>query len=134
MIIPATRYRDCEAALKFLKEVFGLSEHAVYRGEDTRIVHAQMVHGGGMMMFGPAQRGDFDAFMIDPAETGGRETTTIYVVTREIEALYARVRESGARILLPLKAEDHGGKSFSAADSEGHVWTFGDYDPMEPDG
>ncbi len=132
MIIPATRYRDCEAALAFLTDVFGLTEHAVYRDEAGRIVHVQLMLGQGMVMFGPAHVGDFDRFLTDPSQTGGRETTTIYLVDADVEARYERARGKGAKILLPLKDEDYGGKSFTAADPEGHIWSFGSYDPLAP--
>ncbi len=132
MIIPAMRYRDPEAALRFLKEVFGLREHAVHRDDAGGIVHAQLMHAGGMVMFGPGRAGDFDRLLIDPSETGGRATITVYVVEHDIKACYERARQRGARILIPLKDEDHGGKSFTAADPEGHIWTFGSYDPLAP--
>ena len=132
MIVPAMRYRDPEAALRFLTEVFGLTEHAVYRDDAGAIVHAQLMHAGGMVMFGPTQGGDFDRHLIDPAETGGRATVTIYLVEHDIEARYDQVRQGGAAILFPLKDEDYGGKSFTATDPEGHIWTFGSYDPLAP--
>lgn len=133
MLIPATRYRDCEVALDFMKTVLGLREHAVFRDDDGRIVHGQMDLGGGLMMFGPPQDSAFDGFMVDPSETGGRETTTIYAVVSDIEAAYERASDTcgakGGRILLPLEEQGYGGRSFSLADPEGHVWTLGDYDP-----
>ena len=134
MLIPATRYNDCEAALAFLGDVFRLAEHRVFRDDAGRIVHAQMRLGDGLMMFGPPQDGAFDAWMTDPAQTGGRETTTIYAVVADIGAIWTHVRDrcdlAGGRILVPLEAQDHGGRSFTIADPEGHIWTLGDYDPM----
>ncbi|MWD26110.1 glyoxalase [Aquicoccus sp. SCR17] len=130
MIVPATRYRDPEAALAFLKAAFGLTEHAVYRDEAGVIVHAQLRAGQGMVMFGPSQGGAFDELMVAPDEVGGRETTTIYVVVPDVRAVLARAEAAEARILVPLEPQGHGGESFTAADPEGHVWTFGDYDPF----
>lgn len=130
MLIAATRYRDCEAALTFLRDVLGLEEHAVYRGDHGEILHAQMRLGAGLMMFGPPQGGAFDRLMIAPDETGGRETTTIYAVVADPRAIHDRAVAAGARIVMPLAPQDHGGMSFSLADPEGHVWTFGDYDPL----
>ncbi len=133
MLIPATRYRDCDAALAFITDVMGLEEHAVYRSEDGEIQHAQIRLGSGIMMFGPGSaEGEFDRYMADPAEIGGRETTTIYAVVdslADLEARYARCVEAGATILMPLKEQVYGGSNFTLADSEGHIWSFGDYDP-----
>ena len=133
MLIPATRYRDCDAALRFITDVLGLEEHAVYRSEDGKIQHAQIKLGTGMMMFGPGSaEGEFEQYMADPAEIGGRETTTIYGVVDSLAALqekYARVVKAGAKVLMPLAEQPYGGSNFTIADPEGHIWSFGDYDP-----
>lgn len=130
MLIPATRYRDPEAALRFLRDVLGLEEHAVYRSDNGTIQHAQMRAGAGIMMFGPPNDGPFERFMADPNDIGGRETTTIYAVVPDVAARHARAVAAGADILLPLKEQDYGGQAFTVADPEGHIWTFGDYDPV----
>lgn len=129
MLIPATRYRDCDAALAFLTTVLGLSEHAVYRDGDGRIVHAQLRLGQGMVMFGPAHGGDFDRLMADPSVAGG-VTTTIYAVIGDVAGHHARAVAAGAEIVMPLEDQDYGGSSYSVRDPEGHIWSFGDYDPM----
>jgi uncharacterized glyoxalase superfamily protein PhnB len=129
MLIPATRYRDPEAALSFLRDVLGLEESAVFRGDDGRIAHAQMRCGAGLMMFGPDQRTGFDRYMVAPLDVGGRETTTIYAVVDDVPARHERAVAGGARVVMPLEPQPHGGQSFSVADPEGHIWTFGDYDP-----
>ena len=139
MIIPATRYRDCEEALDFLTEVLGLHPHAVFRDDDGKIVHVQMSLGAGMMMFGPdpdpdqAEGDAFGKLLVHPADIDGRETTTIYVVVDDVEARHERVAGK-ADVIMPLAEQDYGGKSFSVADPEGHIWTFGDYDPTKSGG
>ncbi len=132
MLIPATRYLDPEAALIFLRDVLGLEEHAVYRSDDGKILHAQMRIGAGMMMFGPPNDGPFERYMADPTEIGGRETTTIYAVVQDVAERHERVVAAGATILLPLEEQFYGGQAFTLADPEGHIWTFGDYDPTTP--
>jgi uncharacterized glyoxalase superfamily protein PhnB len=129
MLIPATRYRDPDAALAFLRDVLGLEESAVFRGEDGRIAHAQMRCGTGLVMFGPERASAFDGYMVAPMDVGGRETTTIYAVVDDVPARHDRAVARGARVVMPLEPQPHGGQSFSVADPEGHIWTFGDYDP-----
>ncbi|MDU9003768.1 VOC family protein [Sedimentitalea todarodis] len=129
MLIPATRYRDCEAALAFVTNVLGLVEHAVYRDDAGSIVHAQIRLGRGLMMFGPPNDGSFDDVMTDPALAGG-VTTSIYVVVDDLAVRYAQVVAAGAEIVMPLEDQSYGGASFSLRDPEGHIWTLGDYDPM----
>jgi uncharacterized glyoxalase superfamily protein PhnB len=80
MLIPATRYRDCDAALAFITDILGLEEYVVYRTEDGEIQHAQVKLGAGIMMFGPgSDASEFDRYMADPQKIGGCKTTTIYV-------------------------------------------------------
>lgn len=134
MLIPATRYTDPEAALAFIRDVLGLVEHAVYRDEAGAIVHAQMKLGVGLMMFGPNDDRPFSRLMVPPGEVGHRETTTIYAVVDDVEAVHKRCEAAGATILMPLEAQDHGGSSFTVADPGSHIWTFGDYDPMADNG
>lgn len=133
MLIPATRYEDCEAALAFLTGVLELTERAVHRDERGRITHAELVLGQGMVMFGPVGGGSFDALMVSPRKAGG-ETTTIYAIVADVAGLHERVRQKGAEIIEPLRAQDYGGQGFSVRDPEGHVWSFGDYDPWRATG
>lgn len=130
MLIPATRYRDPEAALDFLTRVPGLATHAVYRDAAGAITHAELALGTGLMMLGPERAGDFDGLMVSPAETGGRETTVIHAVVGDIAMRHARAVAAGADIVLPLAEQPQGGSSFTLRDAEGHVWTLGDDDPM----
>jgi len=137
MLIPANRYHDCDAALSFITGVLGLEEHAVYRAEGGEIQHAQVKLGSGIMMFGPGSTAsEFDRYLADPQEIGGRATTTIYAVIgsqEELETLYSRVTEAGANILMPLAKQPYGGSNFTVADPEGHIWSFGNYDPRRAD-
>ncbi len=128
MLIPVTKYKDCEAALRFMTEVLGLAAHAVYRDNKGEIVHAQMQIGRGLMMFGPAGNGGFDDFLVSPGQAGG-VTTTIYAMVADVAAAHDRAVEAGAEVVMPLAAQGYGGSSFSLRDPEGHIWSFGDYDP-----
>ena len=72
----------------------------------------------------------FGTVMVAPAAIGRRETTTVYAVVPDVAARPARARAAGAEIFLPLEAQPYGGSSFSVRDPEGHLFTFGDYDPF----
>lgn len=141
MIIPATRYRDPEAALGFLTGTLGFHLHAAFRDEDGALIHAQLTAtaegpASGMVMIGPegsaAEPNEFDPYMIHPSQTGGRETVSIYAVVADVAARYARTVAAGIEVLIPLRSEPYGGLSFSIRDPEGHIWTLGSYDPTLP--
>jgi uncharacterized glyoxalase superfamily protein PhnB len=120
---PALRYKDAEAALRFLTEAFGFEETLVVRGEegDSRSIHHAELKWplGGGVMFGSGAEGDHDIFPEGPV--------SIYVVTDEPDALLERVTKAGAEIALPMKDEDYGSRGFTVRDPEGNLWTFGTY-------
>jgi uncharacterized glyoxalase superfamily protein PhnB len=117
-----------------LVRVFGFTRQAVYEGPHNTVAHAQLTHGGGMLMLGSASNtGIFAKLSIDLKETGRRETVglSLIVSDEECEALYERVRREGAEIVQPLSSPDYGGKSFGCRDLEGHVWWVGSYNPWD---
>ncbi|MEM9657297.1 MAG: VOC family protein [Planctomycetota bacterium] len=131
-IIPTMRYRDAPAAMEFLCRVLGLEVHLVAPGPDGMIAHAQLRSQGGMIMLGSVVDSEFGKLMKQPDEIGGAETQSAYVVVTDADVVYARAKESGWRILLEIKDEEYGGRGFTCADPEGHVWNVGTYDPWAP--
>ncbi|MEA2166977.1 MAG: hypothetical protein QOF76_277 [Solirubrobacteraceae bacterium] len=115
-IFPALRYRDCDAAITFLRDAFGFTEKAAYRGDDGAVHHAEMqFEGGGMIMFGTG----------DP----GSGSATIYAVVADPDAHHARAVAAGAKVTRELSDMDYGSREYGVEDSEGHSWSFGTYDP-----
>ena len=130
-VIPVLRYRDASAAIEWLCEAFGFEKNLVVPNEDATIAHAQLSFGNGMIMLGsvPKNETDFGRLMKQPDEIGGAETQSAYVVVEDADAAYARAKAAGARIVIEIKDEDYGGRGFSCYDLEGHLWSFGTYDP-----
>ena len=126
-IIPALRYRNAKAAIDFLCKAFGFETRMVVPREDDRIAHAELVLDNGMIMLGDAAT-EYGSFVVPPG-TGQPVTQGIYVVVADVDAHYARAKAAGAEILLDIKTQDYGGRDYTCRDLEGHVWTFGSYDP-----
>jgi uncharacterized glyoxalase superfamily protein PhnB len=119
-IYPVLRYADPTAAIRFLVDAFGFSEHAVHKGPDGEIAHAELRFGNGMVMLGPSGGGEA------VLDTGAQ---SIYVVATDIDALHDRAVAAGAEIVFPLTDLDYGSRDFSAKDPAGNVWSFGTYRP-----
>jgi uncharacterized glyoxalase superfamily protein PhnB len=68
--------------------------------------------------------------MTTPREIGGRNTQSLYVIVEDPADHHARAVAAGAQIVMPLEKKDFGGSGYSCRDLEGHVWSFGDYDPL----
>ena len=128
-MIPCVRYEDAPRAIEWLCAAFGFEKRLVVPGPNGTIAHAQLELGGGMIMLGTAEPSSEFGRLIKQPDVAGGVTQAAYVVIPEIEAHYARARATGAEVLIELRAEDYGGKVYTCRDLEGHVWTFGSYDP-----
>jgi uncharacterized glyoxalase superfamily protein PhnB len=131
--VPCLRYRDLAAMIDWLCRAFALERHLIVNGDGGGVEHAQLTFGNGMVMLGPVRDDAFGRLMAQPGETGGRETQCAYLVCDDPDALHDRAVAAGAVVLMPLKDEDYGGRGFSCRDPEGHIWSFGSYDPWKKD-
>ena len=128
-IIPCLRYRNAPAMIDWLRNAFGFEKHAVYAEGDV-VHHAQLAFGNGMIMLGSVDNGsDWGRRIAQPDEIAGRETQACYVVVADCASHYAQAKAAGADIVDELETKDYGGSGYSARDPEGHLWSFGDYDP-----
>jgi uncharacterized glyoxalase superfamily protein PhnB len=134
-IIPTLRYRNAPAAIDFLCAAFGFERHAIHEGPRNLIAHAQLVLGGGMIMLSSAtNEGEYSNWVRPPDSSTAPNTQGTYVVVADCDAHCARARKEGATILEGPEDRDYGGRGYSCRDLEGHVWSFGTYDPWAPAG
>jgi uncharacterized glyoxalase superfamily protein PhnB len=131
-IIPGLRYRDAKTMIDWLCEVFGFEKQAVHPGPGDTVMHSQLTLGGGMVMVGSVSNDTASSKLLkQPDEVGGAETQSPYLMVPNIDAVYARAKRAGAKILMDMEEKDYGGKAFTCADSEGHIWHVGTFDPWE---
>ena len=130
-VIPVLRYRDAPATIEWLCQTFGFEKHLVVPGEAGTIAHAQLTFGNGMIMLASVLKNEteFGRLLKQPDEIAGAESQSAYVVVNDADAVYARAKTAGAKIAIEIKDEDYGGRDFSCYDLEGHLWSFGTYDP-----
>jgi uncharacterized glyoxalase superfamily protein PhnB len=129
-VIPGLRYRNAKAMIEWLVAAFGFEKQAVYAGPNDVVMHAQLTLGNGMIMIGSVDSGTAASSLLkQPDEIGGAETQAPYLVVSDIDALYARAKAAGARMVVDLETKEYGGKAFTCTDPEGHVWHVGSYDP-----
>ncbi len=133
-IIPCLRYDDAPAAIDFLCEAFGFTKHAVH-ADGAIVHHAQLVLGDGMIMLGSVQPGGAgDLYRWKTAREADGITACIYMLVADVEAHAHRAEEKGAAILrYPHDNYGYPGRGYDALDSEGNVWSFGNYDPWAAD-
>jgi uncharacterized glyoxalase superfamily protein PhnB len=119
-LYPSMRYRDAPAAIAFLKDAFGFSEHEVIANEDGTIAHAELSYGPSILMLGS-----------DRDDMYGRRAGKgwIYVAVEDPDAHCANARANGAEIVTELHDTDYGSRDYAARDPEGNFWNFGTYRP-----
>jgi uncharacterized glyoxalase superfamily protein PhnB len=128
-IIPAMRYRNAPAAIEWLCQAFGFEKDLVVPEENGAIAHAQLTWGNGMMMLGSVRDNEYGKRVKQPDEFGGIETQAPYVVVEDADAHYARAVAAGAEIITEIADAGYGGRGYICRDLEGHLWSFGSYDP-----
>ena len=113
-------YDDALAARAWLRAL-GFEDGVVVTEDDGTVMHSEMVwpEGGRVMVH---SRGKADDAFSTP-----RGAANVYVVVDDPDAVWARARDLGARVVRPMEDTDHGSRGFSIADPEGNRWSFGTY-------
>ena len=127
MIIAAMRYQDPDAAVTWLQEAFGFTEHNVYRDDDGHVGHAELSprrrHDHGQR----TARHGLDRRPAPPTRSRPRSASTSSSTTRA--RTWTARRRAGAEIVRDLEHMDYGSDEYSARDLEGNLWSFGTYRP-----
>jgi uncharacterized glyoxalase superfamily protein PhnB len=119
-IIPTFRYEDAPAAIAFLKDAFGFTEHQISE-RDGVIHHAELKLGDAYIMLGQVRE--------EGADVNQRGPSTTYVTTDDPDGLFARATAAGAEVVRGLVDQDYGSREFAVKDPAGNVWSFGTYVP-----
>jgi uncharacterized glyoxalase superfamily protein PhnB len=108
---------------------FGFEKHLIVPGENNSISHAQLTLGNAMIMLGSTSNDEYGKLLQAPKELNGLNTQAPYIIVEDIDEHYKIAVQEGAEIVLEIKDEDYGGRSYTCRDDEGHLWNFGSYDP-----
>lgn len=128
--IPILRYRDAGTAIEWLCRAFGFEIFLRVPGAEGRIEHARLVLADNMIMLASLGRhgGLFEEGFRAPADAGG-VTQCVSLCVPDPDGVYRSACASGARVIDEIKDFEFGGRLFSCADLEHHVWIFGSHDP-----
>src|SRR5882724_7931943 len=133
-ISSAAYYPDAALAIDWLCRAFGFEVKLKVEGEAGRIVHSELVLGGGLVMVG--EHGGHGSHGSHgrphhqaPAAVGGANTQGMFVYVDDVETHCARARIAGAAIVSALRVSDYGDdywadRSYECIDLGGHHWWF----------
>jgi uncharacterized glyoxalase superfamily protein PhnB len=124
-IWPVVVYDDPHAAIRFMVDVLGFEERIVVidPSDPSVIVHSELrwPEGGIVQVAGRSS---------DNPHTREISGSSMYVITRDPDAVLARCDAAGAEVVVPMREVDYdvpGSKGFSVRDAGGIVWSFGHY-------
>ena len=122
-IWPTLTYTDADAGIAFMTAL-GFTEKEIHRdpADASVVVHAQMLWptGGGVMFGSHRPNPDW------PTQPG---QSSAYLVTENVDAVFAAAVSAGATALREPRDEDYGGRGATVTDPEGNLWSFGTYAP-----
>jgi uncharacterized glyoxalase superfamily protein PhnB len=87
-----------------------------------------------MIMLGSEKDDEYGRGFTSPAEVGNKETRSAYIIVPDSDAVYARAKAAGGKIVRELQNTDYGSREFSVKDPEGHSWSVGTYNPWAAQG
>ncbi len=117
-ITPNLCVNDGVAALAWYADVLGAVELVRYTADDGRIGHSEMSIGGATFMLND-EYPDFG--VVSPTTLGG-SSFSMHLVVPDVDAVHARVVESGTPVERPPQDEAYGARSFTMRDPFGHRW------------
>ena len=129
---PMLSYEDVSAAIEWLGRAFGFREldDERYTDAEGHVTHAELILDGALVMLGwPGPEYVGPAKHAKECDVARRWLNTPYVVdgvwirVDEVDAHFEHARDAGATILGEPVDQPYG-RSYRAADLEGHRWMF----------
>lgn len=118
-LTPIMVFKDARKAIDFYRKAFGAEERYVMPGPDGKgIMHAEIRIGNSAIMMGeenPQQP-------CKSAETTGCSPVTLYLYVDNVEEVFRRSVEAGAKELMPVQEMFWGDRVGMVQDPFGYSW------------
>ena len=107
------------AAIDFYAKVFGAQERMRMPSPGGKVGHAELLIGDALLMLADEHP---DMGVHGPKSVGGTPTTlNLYV--DDVDAVFARATEEGAKVLRPVEDQFYGDRTGQFEDPFGHRWS-----------
>lgn len=122
-------YDDPAAAVRWLTEVLGLTETALYDGPDGKPVFVQLAWRTGVVFVSARAPVDSPWSKVGPSSIALAAEDA-----KTVDRLYAQALAAGADIVRPVHVArkpmfPEGSHQFDVRDPEGNLWTVGTFAP-----
>lgn len=117
-LAPYLRVKDAAAAIAWYCKALGAVEQARYEMADGSIGHAELdVHGNMLCLADSSPSQQFPV-----PQTYNDVPITLYALVPDVDAVFNRAVESGARVERPLANQEYGERNGGFVDPFGHIW------------
>jgi uncharacterized glyoxalase superfamily protein PhnB len=119
-VVPILVYEDIEAAHDYLVDTFGLTSGGLHRLDDGTVVHGEVCNGDATIWL---HRVTAES-EIDSPRHAAMSQGELSVRIPDVNAHFARVKATGARIERELTDQPYGLREYGVRDPENHRWWF----------
>lgn len=122
-ITPYLIVKGADKALEFYKKAFGAEEIFRIPTPEGKIGHCEFQIGDSRIMMAD----EFpDMGSVAPSGTRG-SSFSLLIYVEDVDALFQRAVDAGAKVMKPLKDEFYGDRMGSLQDPFGHIWNLGEH-------
>ena len=116
-ITPGLTCRNASNAIEFYKKVFGAKELMRMPGPNGRVMHAELQIGDSRFMVNDEFPG-----MAEGPNPSVIPSSSLFVYTENVDAMYKRAVDAGARADMPVENMFWGDRYGKFTDPAGHQW------------
>lgn len=117
-VMPYLVVAGASAAIDFYTTVFGATERVRMAGPDGKVGHAELDIGDSVIMLAD-EYPEMDAR--GPLTFGGTPVT-LYIYVEDVDSVFERAVQAGAKALRPVEDRFYGDRSGQFEDPFGHRW------------
>lgn len=129
-VIPYLHVDGAAAAIDFYQEVFGARERMRMPSPGGKIGHAELEIGESLIMLAD----EHPEMGVQGPKTVGGTPVTISVYVEDVDSVYERAVNAGAKGLRPLENQFYGDRSGEFEDPFGHRWSVASHiEDVQPD-
>jgi PhnB protein len=107
------------AAIEFYSKVFGATERMRMPAPEGRVGHAELQIGDSLVMLADA----FPEMGVRSPKSIGGTPVTLSVYVEDVDSVFDRAVQAGARALRPVENQFYGDRSGQFEDPFGHRWS-----------
>jgi PhnB protein len=118
-VTPYLCVEGASAAIDFYGRVLGTTERMRMETPDGTVSHAELQLGGSLIMLAD----EFPELGVRSPKAFGGSPVTMSVYVEDVDAVFARALQAGAKVLRPLEDQSYGDRAGQFEDPFGHRWS-----------